>query len=146
MTDLRLLSALMKFSMGLNLPSAQQELVRPLEQNCSRHISIVNDIYSFEKELKASLTMSEEGAVLCSAVKLVSDEAGMGIEAAKRVLWSMVREWEKIHDSLARDVCSSEVGEGGTERLCNYVKGLELQMSGNEIWSRTTPRYHNVDM
>jgi aristolochene synthase len=136
----------MRFSMGLRLSSTQQKLVSQLEQNCSRHISIVNDIYSFEKELKASLTMNEEGAALCSAVKLVSDEAGMGVEAAKRVLWSMVREWERIHENLAKDACSGGVVGGELEALCNYVKGLEFQMSGNELWSKTTPRYHEVDL
>jgi len=130
--------------MGLRLLGAQQKLVRQLEHNCSRQISVVNDIYSFEKEYKASLTRNAEGAVLCSAVKLVSDEAGMDVEAAKRVLWSMVREWEEIHDSLAREACSTEVGKG--EVMIKYVKGLEFQMSGNELWSMTTPRYHKVDV
>ncbi|KAF2823673.1 aristolochene synthase [Ophiobolus disseminans] len=138
-----LLSALMRFTMGLRLSPLQQKLVQSLEENCSRHISIVNDIYSFEKELKASLTMNEEGAVLCTAVKLLSDEAGMDVEAAKRVLWSMVREWEKIHDRLAEEACNVE---DGAEVLHSYVKGLEFQMSGNELWSKTTPRYHHVDM
>lgn len=132
--------------MGLRLSSAQEITVRLLEKNCSRQISVVNDIYSFEKEVKASLTGNEEGAVLCSAVKLVSDEAGMDTEAAKRVLWSMVREWERIHDVLASDALSTETGIEGTDVLSRYVKGLEFQMSGNELWSKSTPRYHAVDM
>lgn len=53
--------------MGLDLSEKEQTspLVRQLEQNCSRHISIVNDIYSFEKEYKASRSRNAEGAVLC---------------------------------------------------------------------------------
>jgi aristolochene synthase len=135
----------MKFSMGLHLSEFQQDLVRKLEQNCSRQISVVNDIYSFEKELKASLTRNDEGAVLCSSVKLVSDEAGMDTEAAKRVLWSMVREWERLHCILASDVLSVGADQGEQEALGHYVKGLEFQMSGNELWSKNTPRYHRVD-
>lgn len=65
----------------------------------------------------------------------------MDIEAAKRVLWSMVREWEHIHDRLARDICNTEHGEV----LSDYIMGLKYQMSGNEQRSKTTPRYHKVD-
>ncbi|KAF2796773.1 Aristolochene synthase from penicillium Roqueforti [Melanomma pulvis-pyrius CBS 109.77] len=137
-----LLSALMRFSMGLHLTPDQQSSVRALEQNCSRQISIVNDIYSWEKEYKASQMLNAEGAVLCSGVKLVSEEAGLDFEASKRVLWSMAREWERVHDSMAQELLTS-VG-ANSEAMKLYIKGLEYQMSGNELWSKTTPRYHNV--
>ncbi|KAF2449305.1 Aristolochene synthase from penicillium Roqueforti [Karstenula rhodostoma CBS 690.94] len=139
-----LLSALMKFSMDIMLSPSQSALVKQLEHNCSRQISIVNDIYSYEKEVKASLEMNTEGAVLCSAVSIFSDEAGMDIEASKRVLWGMVREWEHIHDRLVVEAIKTESVDEGVLR--SYVKGLEYQMSGNELWSKTTPRYHKVDM
>jgi aristolochene synthase len=138
----RLLSALMRFSMGLHLTPEQQDGVRALEQNCSRQISIVNDIYSWEKEYRASQTFNTEGAVLCSAVKLVSEEAGLDFEASKRVLWSMAREWEIVHENLARELLCSPAANSEAMRL--YIKGLEYQMSGNERWSKTTPRYHNL--
>lgn len=132
----------MRFSMGLHLTPDQQSSVRALEQNCSRQISIVNDIYSWEKEYKASQMLNAEGAVLCSAVKLVSEEAGLDFEASKRVLWSMAREWEQVHDNMAHELLTS-VG-ANSEAMKLYIKGLEYQMSGNERWSKTTPRYHNV--
>lgn len=144
MTLARLLSALMKFCMDITLSVSESALVKQLEHNCSRQISIVNDIYSYEKEYKASLEMNTEGAVLCSAVSIFSEEAGMAIEASKRVLWGMVREWEMIHDSLVMEALETENVDETVLR--NYVKGLEYQMSGNELWSKTTPRYHKVDM
>ncbi|KAF2706169.1 hypothetical protein K504DRAFT_505127 [Pleomassaria siparia CBS 279.74] len=48
-----------------------------------------------EKEIKASQSLQEEGAVLCWAVKVLADEeTGLDVSSSKRVLRSMIREWE----------------------------------------------------
>ncbi|KAF6838321.1 aristolochene synthase [Colletotrichum plurivorum] len=137
-----LLSALMRFSMKLHLSTEELEMVQPVELNCSKHISVVNDIYSWEKELRASQTGHSEGSALCSSVSVFSSESSLNVPASKRVLWIMCREWELVHEelvgSLARSPspCSADV--------LAFVKGLEYQMSGNEAWSETTPRYHST--
>lgn len=130
----------MRYTMGLRLSSLELESLRPLEENCSKHISIVNDIYSYEKELIASKTGHKEGACLCTAVKVVADETSLGIQATKRVLWSMVREWEFVHDQMVADLLSAAPAST-VANLQRYVDGLRYQMSGNELWSKTTPRY-----
>lgn len=134
-----LLSALMRFSMAIQLTPEELETMVPLERNCSKQISVVNDIYSWDKELLASLTGHEEGSALCSAVQVLSNETSMDIAASKRVLWSMVREWEFVHDQLVAERMASPNGCSGEVK--RYMKGLEYQMSGNEIWSKTTLRY-----
>ncbi len=131
-----LLSALMRYSMDLRPTPAELAALRPLEENCSKHISITNDIYSFEKEVLAERTGHPEGAHLCSAVKVVAAETSLGIAAAKRVLWAMVREWELVHETMAE-----ALGPQISAAVRDYVCGLQCQMSGNELWSRTTPRY-----
>jgi aristolochene synthase len=136
-----LLSALMVFSMDLHMSSQEIEALRPMEQNCARHISVVNDIYSWEKEVRASQTGNSEGAVLCSAVRVLSEELVIGVEATKRVLWTAVREWELVHEQLHSGFLEHDV----SQRVEAYAKGLEFQMSGNEQWSSTTLRYHNVN-
>jgi aristolochene synthase len=134
----RLLSALMRFSMELRPSAAELAALRPLERNCSKHISVVNDIYSYEKEVVAAQTGHAEGAFLCSAVRVLSEETALGVPATKRVLWSMVREWELIHDAM----CESFTTAGTcSQSVRDYMRGLRYQMSGNEQWSRTTPRY-----
>ena len=131
-----MLSALMRFTMAIHLSPAELEGMKPLEQNCSKQISVVNDIYSWEKEVLAAQTGHHEGSALCSAVKVLAEETNLSIPATKRVLWSMVREWELVHDELAE-----ELNQGSSEDARAYVVGLKHQMSGNELWSRTTPRY-----
>lgn len=131
----RLLSALMRFSMKLHLTPGELASARALEENTSKHISVLNDIYSWEKELKASREGHAEGAAVCSSVQVLADETGLAYAACKRVLWCMCREWEAVHVQLEDELKA-------TGALAKYVKGLEYQMSGNERWSESTPRYH----
>lgn len=128
--------------MNIHLGADDRDSVQDLETNCSRHITAVNDIYSFEKELRASQSGHHEGSALCSSVEVVSIEAGFDVEAAKRVLWAMCREWELCHKELFKRRQSKE--SGCSDELCAYMKGLEYQMSGNEEWSRTTARYRST--
>lgn len=123
--------------MSLHLTPDELVAMKPLEQNCSKQISVVNDIYSWEKELKASQTAHAEGAVLCSAVKVLADETNLSIAASKRVLWAMTREWELVHDEMVAE----QLAGGVRLEVKEYMKGLEYQMSGNEEWSNTTLRY-----
>jgi aristolochene synthase len=135
-----LLSSLQRFGMGLHLTPDELKSAEAIEQNCSKHLSVVNDIYSFDKELRQSEVGHHEGSVLCTAVKVLADESNLSFEAAKRVLWYMCREWELVHQRLESRL---KVEGDCSEDLAAYIKGLEFQMSGNEKWSETTLRYHS---
>ncbi|KAF5027082.1 hypothetical protein F66182_794 [Fusarium sp. NRRL 66182] len=137
-----LLSALMRFSMKLHLDPQDLESVSNLEMNCSKHISVINDIYSWEKELKALEKGHPEGSAVCSAVSVLSSEASLSYAASKRVLWTMCREWELVHEELAKKRMQSS--PGCSESVKSFIKGLEYQMSGNEAWSKSTPRYNQI--
>ncbi|KAI8189844.1 Aristolochene synthase [Colletotrichum sp. SAR 10_75] len=100
---LRLLSALMRFSMKLDLTAEELNTVHDIEMNCSKHISVVNDIYSWEKELKASRTGHQEGSALCSSVSVLSSETSLDYKASKRVLWTMCHRKRAMLDSYASD-------------------------------------------
>ncbi|KAI9685125.1 MAG: hypothetical protein M1822_004712 [Bathelium mastoideum] len=138
-----LLAALMRYSMGLHLTSDETTLAKEVELNLGRHISIVNDIYSFEKELKTSKTAHAEGGALCSAVNVLSTEVRISYDASKHVLWQLCREYEAVHKDLVARITAE--GTNCSDTLKLYLKGLEYQMSGNELWSRTTKRYQSVE-
>ncbi|KAI0448953.1 Aristolochene synthase in complex with 12,13 Difluorofarnesyl diphosphate [Xylaria acuta] len=141
-----LLSALMRFSMNLNLTPEELQLVKPVDENCSKHMSIINDIFSWEKEFAQSCTGHEEGSFLCSSVQVLAEEASLTIEASKRVLFAMAREWELTHLKLANEIgnnTSLTLDRKGA--VLSYIKGLEYQMSGNELWSTNTLRYIKVN-
>ena len=127
--------------MGLKMTQTELSGMISLERNCSKHISIVNDIFSWEKELRASETGHHEGSVLCTAVKILADSTSLDIEGSRRVLWSMVREWEEMHNEMV----AQKLADGCGQAAKDYMTGLEYQMSGNELWSQTTPRYHQLN-
>lgn len=127
----------MRFSMRLRVSPSELAAARPAALTCSKHLSVINDIWSYEKEVKASETAHEEGGVLCTSVAILAADTGLPALAAKKVLYSMCREWEEQYISQ-RDAIL--VG-CDTPALRQYLLGLEYQMSGNEMWSRTTERY-----
>lgn len=130
----------MRFSMELHLDPTELRSMSRLERYCARHISAVNDIQSWEKELITSEASDAEGVVLCSAVKVVMDETGVDTDAAKRMLWLVTREWEGVFEGIVRDMLEAGCGSA----VKGYMQGLEYQMSGNEAWSLTTARYHDL--
>ncbi|KAI1389502.1 Aristolochene synthase in complex with 12,13-Difluorofarnesyl diphosphate [Hypoxylon trugodes] len=132
-----LLSALMRFSMSLVVPPEDLALVTQIERNCSKHITIINDIWSYEKEVVAAKNSHKEGGVMCSGVAVLAQEARITADAAQRVLYHLAREWELSHNVLGDEL----LAQRDTQELREYVKGLEYQMSGNEMWSKTTGRY-----
>lgn len=125
--------------MGLRMTEAELSIARPVEENASKSISVINDICSYDKEVRVA-AKGHEGGVLCSSVPIMMDIAGVDIECAKRILWSMSREWEIRHLQLVESIEK----EHKSEALKAYMKGLEYQMAGNEVWSRITPRYNDV--
>ncbi|KAJ5460184.1 uncharacterized protein N7458_001736 [Penicillium daleae] len=133
-----LLSALQRYTMKIHLTEEDLRIAAPVERNCAKHIAVLNDIYSWNKELLASETLHHEGAAICSSVQVLSEETALNHAAAQRVLWTMCREWESVHRELVRE--REEIGCKGD--LLDYIHGLEYQMSGNERWSESTPRYH----
>ncbi|KAK7181201.1 aristolochene synthase [Paraphaeosphaeria sporulosa] len=131
------MSGVMCFSMGLHMKPEELALVQPLEMNVMRHVTLVNDIASYEKEVLAAGKGFALGQ-LCSAVPIVMTACGVNELSAMRIMWEMSRELEKQHFVLLEEAmkqCNSE-----SMRL--YAKGLEFQAAGNERWNLLTPRYN----
>lgn len=125
--------------MGLHVTREELDSVKEIERNASKHLSVVNDICSWEKEVLASKSGHVEGAALCSSVQVVAAEAEIETASAKRVLWSMCREWEARHIEL--EARKLKERPAPSQAIMSYIKGLEFQISGNEQWSETTKRY-----
>jgi aristolochene synthase len=127
----------MRFSMGLKISAEELEIARPADMICSKHLSVVNDIWSYEKELVTSKTAHEEGGVLCTCVSIFAEDAELTAPASKRVLYALCREWEQDFKRAVHAVLQKR----DTRAMRAYLQGLEYQMTGNELWSRTTLRY-----
>ncbi|KAI0193854.1 Aristolochene synthase in complex with 12,13-Difluorofarnesyl diphosphate [Astrocystis sublimbata] len=132
-----LLGALMRFSMALKLSPEDQSWLRPADRICSKHLSIVNDIWSFEKEALIASNGHKEGAILCNAVDILARETEIPANSSKNVLYHLCREWENIYEAQTQELLDKK----DTPVIRAYLKGLRYQMSGNERWSATTLRY-----
>ena len=130
----------MRYAMDLKVTVEALDTIHAISESYSKLGIIVNDIYSFAKELRAWNTNGKEGAQILNMVMLQANETGISWEAAKRVLWILCREWELEHiDMVTR---RETAAEGCDEDLKVYMKGLEYVLGGNEIWSAYTQRYH----
>ncbi|KAL8815828.1 MAG: hypothetical protein Q9223_005076 [Gallowayella weberi] len=119
---------------------------------------IVNDILSFDKEMRAWKTEQNkiakkggkdgeaadpnasgpEGAQVLNMTLALAKDTDLDYAAAKRVLWVLCREWELRHRELVR----KRKAKGGVSRdLEAYLEGLELVLGGNEWWSWYSERY-----
>lgn len=127
--------------MGLRVTPEELSSVQSIEQNCAKHLSVLNDIASWDKEYVAAQRGHPEGSALCSAVQILAAETSLTYGAVKRVLWVMCREWELEHEVLVAERVEDKEFPASAA-LLQYIVGLEYQMGGNELWSRTTLRYN----
>ncbi|KAI0113591.1 Aristolochene synthase in complex with 12,13 Difluorofarnesyl diphosphate [Nemania sp. FL0031] len=136
-----LLGSLMRYSMALKMSPEELNATRHADMLCSKHLSVINDIWSYEKEYVTSQTAHDEGGALCSCVDILSRDTDLRIHATKRVLYQMCREWELAYNQEVHQILQGN----DTPALRQYLYGLELQMAGNEQWSKTTERYLVVE-
>ena len=136
-------TATMLYSMRFNPTHEIIDSTPAIEESYSKLGIIVNDIHSFDKELRAWNATHSEGASLLNLVYLFADDTGLPYEAAKRVLWKLTREWELEFLQL---IAERELAEGGCSKdLKLYLTGLEYVLAGNERWSEITGRYHSKE-
>lgn len=93
----------MRFVLDLDMTADELDAVVDVELNCAKHLSVVNDSYSWNKELKKSRESDSEGSLLCSSVKIMADEDSIDVDASKRILWSLCREWELVHLAFMKE-------------------------------------------
>ncbi|KAL8867312.1 MAG: hypothetical protein Q9198_008565 [Flavoplaca austrocitrina] len=130
----------MAYAMDLRLLPSELTSIAAIQDSYSKLGIIVNDIESYEKEVRSFERSQAEGGMILNMVQMQADETGCSKAAAKRVLWVLCREWELEHlEMVAKREASLE---GCSETLKSYMKGLEYILGGNEVWSRYTRRYH----
>jgi aristolochene synthase len=129
----------MRFCTGLYMTPDELELVKVAEENCMKHITFVNDVCSFEKEVLTAKNGFQLGAI-CSSVPIVVELCGVNEHEAKRIMWQMVRGWEVRNFEHVEEILNKNLSQA----LATYLKGLEYQTAGNELWSLLTPRYNTT--
>lgn len=115
-------------------------LLAPLERVANYHVSILNDVFSFDREWKSAQTLGQ-GAVLVNGVRILADETAVSVGAAKKLCFALVRAWEEEFGVMAEALVGSAGDEEARRRLERAVKGIERRISGAEAFSWRTSRY-----
>ena len=123
------------------MPKETLKSPRGIHESYGKLGIIVNDIYSFDKELHMWNQAHKEGAKLLNIVNLMSIDAGIPYSTATRILLVLGRECEINHQEMVAKVMACK-GGGADPTVTTHLEGLEYAISGNEYWSQTTERYH----
>ncbi|KAF7326423.1 Aristolochene synthase in complex with 12,13 Difluorofarnesyl diphosphate [Mycena venus] len=143
-----LITATALYCAGLVVPQEDMALVAPLDDIWVKHLIYCNDAWSYDKELRTAQETNPEAITKTSAdcssvqafssVSIIMEKAGITASAAKRVLVFLQREMEAFHENVASEVLAKKA----TPEVQRYIKILEYQMSGNELWTSQTLRYN----
>lgn len=134
------IAACVRYSSQLRVPNKTLKSLERIHESYGKLGIIVNDIHSYEKELRLWNRDHKEGAKLLNIVNTMSIDAGVSYATAKRILWVLCREWDIGHQDM---MAKALEGRGGADpALKLYLKGLEYMLGGNEYWSENTERYH----
>lgn len=136
----RYYTALIRFGAKLYLTTPELKKTAALESTAFRHVSVMNDIYSWEREWKVYQANPTDGARPLSAIYILANETGLPYTACKRLMYSYCRELEVALKQSTNEIRHNNM-ESWTHDLEMYIKSLEYFMCGIELWSQWTPRY-----
>ena len=131
--------------MDLRLTPSTLASIHDIEISYSRLGIVVNDIHSFDKEVRAYAQNPTDTGKVLNMVAMQAQETGISFASAKRVLWVLCREWEVLHLEMVKKRESDMARGEEDEALKVYMKGMELVLGGNERWSEYTRRYHEKE-
>ncbi|KAK3349788.1 isoprenoid synthase domain-containing protein [Lasiosphaeria hispida] len=131
---------LLYWTEDLAMREGERAALAPLERVANYHVSILNDVFSFEREWQAARTLGQ-GAVLVNGVRILADETAVSVGAAKSLCLALVRAWEVEFQTMVEEVLERVRGGDGEERLRRAVLGIERRMTGAEAFSWRTSRY-----
>ncbi|MCJ1461493.1 hypothetical protein MMC07_000090 [Pseudocyphellaria aurata] len=139
------IASLIRYGHGLHLSPEALQSVSELETSVSMWSIVVNDICSYDKEVQAQEANPTEGGLVLNVVDHLTKNTNLTPPAAKRAAWAMTREGELRHQELlaARLKVTDPPCTGD---LMTFVEGLDYATGGNEVWSRTTGRYHEKNL
>jgi len=131
------------FVADVHLSRLQKEILAPIERTVASHICVLNDVISWEKELKDSEN-GAEGSSICSSVVVLAGELGVDVEGARSMLSLAVRGYERVfrrqYGELT-DWCNTRGDGKAKQDILRILGDLEYRMSGIEKWSQLTGRY-----
>ncbi|KAF9058554.1 isoprenoid synthase domain-containing protein [Rhodocollybia butyracea] len=133
-----------RWGLDIVIPPDEYPWLSEVEYNISRHVVIVNDLFSWNKEvLLSQKCQGKLGGDLVNAVAITMQLEQVDASAAQARLAKMVQDLEENHFAL---LASRDRGKMAmSSDVERYIDFLEDMASGNESWSRVTARYYVGD-
>ncbi|KAH8672844.1 isoprenoid synthase domain-containing protein [Tricladium varicosporioides] len=143
-TAMNVTHTLARLGMDLEIPAEEEHWLKKLEHITTYHIIIVNDLYSWDKELlQASNSKTTDiGGDLVSAITVVMKEENVDEMTAKKFLATKVHDLEVEYFDLVKE--REKEGPMAIDAR-RYADCLPVMAAGNESWSRVTARYNVVN-
>lgn len=129
------LIATCKFSIASPI-SLQDPLIQRITRLVGDHISIVNDLGSFEKELRAY--QSRTTVVLINLVQVVRDSCGLSINDAKSAAYTLQLLNEQ---EIRKELESLKENDSLSVEHWRFIDTLMTMIAGNTFYTMTTSRY-----
>ncbi|PGH21525.1 hypothetical protein AJ80_03193 [Polytolypa hystricis UAMH7299] len=122
---------LVTFGCAITVPDDEEEEAKRLIKPALIQASLLNDLFSFEKE--------KNDANVQNAVLTVMDEHGCSEEEAREVLKKRIR---VECANYVRNVKETNARTDVSDELKRYIDVMQYTLSGNAAWSTNCPRYN----
>ncbi|KIJ30011.1 hypothetical protein M422DRAFT_36729 [Sphaerobolus stellatus SS14] len=129
--------SIMRYALDIQHPQRNDEVVSECEHLAGYHFMLVNDIFSYRKEM-ASRSKGEIGEALMNSVLVVQNSRGTGEHEAMMWLGRYCEKLEGQFESVASR--TAHLGEDAKR----YINALQLLMAGNVKWSAICGRYNKL--
>lgn len=121
----------MTFGCAITIPDEEEELCKELLTPALITASLINDLFSFEKEKNDA---NVQNAVLVVMKEYNCGEAEARERLIQRIRIEVAKYVQTVKDSKTRTDLSDE-----SKR---YIDVMQYTLSGNAAWSTQCPRYH----
>ncbi|KAK8133580.1 hypothetical protein PG984_005592 [Apiospora sp. TS-2023a] len=133
--------SLLCFAMDLPLTADDKEKTLPITWAAYGAWVLVNDYFSWDKELLAHKASGGTG-VIANAVFLYARWHSIGYEEARKMVREEIMAYEENYVRLKDEFL---VANGGavSDNILRWFNLMDMTTSGNFAWSMTTARYHS---
>jgi hypothetical protein len=123
-----------EYAMGIDLSDLSSMELMAAQTYANNHMTLVNDLYSFPKELFADPGMN---------AILVFLRQGLGLQQAVDRVVQLIHQAEAEFINVRDEILLGSLGARSDVRA--YLDALGYLINGNLRWSQITPRYHGDD-
>ena len=126
----------MTFAMGISIPKDDLDLCHRLASIAYIHLSLTNDLYSWQRECETAKAMGQDHVF--NAISVLMEEHSVSEEEAKVLCKEKIKMATIDFRKIVRN--TNERTDVSVESK-RYLEALLYSMSGNVVWSLECPRY-----